>query len=127
MPRPRVLIADDDPRALQAMTGYLQIEGFECSTVASADAAIVVIGRQRPDAVILDFDMPGRASDEVCRSIRQDPATQRLPLLLFAHTEEQTQAAHDAGATAVLPKPFHLADVAATLRVIFPDLPLSHM
>ena len=102
---------------------YLDLEGFECATAGNCDLALADIARRRPDAVILDCGMPGIASDDACRRLRADAATRELPVLLFAPTEAEEAAAIDAGATAVLPKPFHLATVAATLRQLFPDAP----
>ena len=123
MPRHTVLLADDDPEALAMMSRYLELEGFNCLTAGDGDQALATVGAQNPEAVFLDTGMAGISSNVICRQMRAEAATSRTPVLMVALTPQEESAARDAGATAVLPKPFHLADLAATFRALFPDTP----
>ncbi|MCE3284406.1 MAG: hybrid sensor histidine kinase/response regulator [Steroidobacteraceae bacterium] len=70
-PRRRVLVADDNRDAAQALSTLLRIGGHEVFTVNSGSEALDVAARERPEACILDIGMPGLSGYEVARRIRQ--------------------------------------------------------
>ena len=73
--RPRILLADDDPRVLQVVSRYLDLEGYEMDTVADGEAAVETAAANPPDLIILDIMMPGIDGIEACRQIRANAAT----------------------------------------------------
>src|SRR5262245_56211031 len=66
----RILIVDDDPSALRLLTLGLESAGFEVQTAGSGEEALSMIAQRAPDAVVLDFEMPGLNGAEVCAKIR---------------------------------------------------------
>ena len=70
MSRPRVLLADDDPRVLSVVSRYLDLEGYEMSTVSDGEAAVRIAAADRPDLIILDitFDISDEYSVEMSLS-----------------------------------------------------------
>ena len=77
MSRPRVLLADDDPRVLSVVSRYLDLEGYDMSTVSDGEAAVATATADRPDLIILDIMMPGIDGIEACHRIRANAATLR--------------------------------------------------
>jgi CheY-like chemotaxis protein len=70
MSRPRVLLADDDPRVVSVVSRYLDLEGYEMSIATDGEAAVRIAETDRPDLIILDIMMPGIDGIEACRRIR---------------------------------------------------------
>ncbi len=72
----------------------------------------------RPDLILLDVDLPHISGDEVCRRIKQNPATQLIPIVMVTATAamQNKLAAWEYGADEFLPKPFHLVEVIARCR-----------
>jgi len=93
MSRPRVLLADDDPRVLSVVSRYLDLEGYEMSTVSDGEAAVRIAAADRPDLIILDIMMPGIDGIEACRRIRANAATAQTPVLMFSALSEEAEAA----------------------------------
>jgi CheY-like chemotaxis protein len=119
MSRPRVLLADDDPRVLSVVSRYLSLEGYEMSTVADGEAAVAKATTEQPDLIILDIMMPGIDGIEACRRIRANAATAQTPVLMFSALSEEAEAARLAGADGMLPKPFNLPALAEAVKTFF--------
>ncbi|OUC13563.1 MAG: hypothetical protein B0A82_16535 [Alkalinema sp. CACIAM 70d] len=95
LPETRVLLVDDDPTLLRALTTQLQSLGISVSTLNDSQQFWSVLETIQPDAVVLDIQMPGLSGLELCQVLRSDPRWQRLPILflsVFADTRTQHQA-----------------------------------
>ena len=79
----RVLVVDDDPTALRLIGYSLQQEGYDVLTASNGLDGLSQARQLRPDMVILDIMMPDLDGFEVCRRLRSDPATRRLPVLML--------------------------------------------
>jgi DNA-binding response OmpR family regulator len=119
MSRPRVLLADDDPRVLNVVSRYLALEGYEMSTVSDGEAAVATAAAEVPDLIILDIMMPGIDGIEACRRIRANAATAQTPVLMFSALSEEAEQARLAGADGMLPKPFNLPALAEAVKTFF--------
>ncbi len=119
MSRPRVLLADDDPRVLSVVSRYLDLEGYDMSTVSDGLDAVTDRDRDRPDLIILDIMMPGIDGIEACRRIRANAATAQTPVLMFSALSEEAEVARLAGADGMLPKPFNLPALAEAVKTFF--------
>ena len=84
MSRPRVLLADDDPRVVSVVSRYLALEGYEMSIATDGEAAVRIAEADRPDLIILDIMMPGIDGIEACRRIRANAGTAQTPVLMFS-------------------------------------------
>jgi DNA-binding response OmpR family regulator len=84
MPAPkRILAVDDDPAALTAVRQILAQKGYDVVTQADAEGALSTLHHERFDLAILDVGLPGMSGYELCRRIRQEPATQDLPVIFL--------------------------------------------
>jgi ribonuclease P protein subunit RPR2 len=103
----RILVVDDDAglRALLRATFAGEVEVQEARDAREAAAAIA---RARPDVIVLDVEMPGIDGLTFCRSLKDDPATSdiRVVLLTGLGSGASEEAAHRAGADAYVRKPF---------------------
>lgn len=120
--RKTVLVVEDEEDIQQLVCYHLIRSGYEVVSAVSGEEALDLIGRRRPDLVILDIMLPGVSGLELCRNIRERDDGGRVPvILLTARGEENdivTGFAH--GADDYVTKPFSpavlMARVAAVLR-----------
>ena len=113
----RILVVDDDPglRALLRATFAGEVAVTEASDAEEA-AAIVV--RARPDVIVLDVEMPGMDGLTFCRSLKDDPATREIRIVLLTGLPrgEGEDAARRAGADAFVRKPFSPLELVAVVE-----------
>jgi len=116
-PDPLILIVDDLPQNVRLLDAVLSPKGFRVATASSGAEALDVLGEEQPDLVLLDIVMPGMDGYEVCRRIREDPATAFLPVIMItASGEEEKIRAIEAGADDFVNKPFDQAELLARVR-----------
>jgi two-component system phosphate regulon response regulator PhoB len=120
----KILIAEDDPtvRALIRMT--LDSGQTEILEVEDGTEALLVARRELPELIFLDWSMPGSSGIEVCRALRDEPATADIKVvMLTARTDtDDREAGFAAGADDYITKPFsplHLLD--KVIEVLGPD------
>lgn len=123
----RLLLIDDDSR-LTAMVGdYLQTHGFAVEAAGSLALGRQALQQALPDAVVLDLMLPDGDGLDLCRELRAQPRTRKLPLLMLTARGEPTDriVGLELGADDYLPKPFEprelLARIKALLRRSQPD------
>ena len=79
-----VLIVDDDPDIRTLYRLVLRQEGLEVVEAENGREALDIIDTEAPALVLLDIMMPDIDGYEVCRRLRADPRTARLPVLMFS-------------------------------------------
>jgi CheY-like chemotaxis protein len=119
--RRNVLLVDDDPLILEILRTILDLEEFEVTTVADGRQALASVAASPPDVVVCDVMMPELDGFEVCRTLKSQPTTADLPVILLTARDrpEDRQAGEDAGCDAYLTKPFsplQLIDVIRDVR-----------
>ncbi|MCQ9155594.1 phosphate regulon transcriptional regulator PhoB [Acidomonas methanolica] len=116
----RVLVVEDDP-SLQLMLRYnLEKLGYRAETVGDGEAALSALEERRPDAVVLDWMLPGLSGLDVCRRIRANARLRDLPvLMLTARSDEQDGIRGlDGGADDYIVKPCSIETLDARLRAV---------
>ena len=104
----KVLAVDDEPRNLEVVSHFLEMEGFQVVTAADGEAALAMVAADAPDLILLDVMMPGLEGFEVCRRLKADSATVFIPVVILTAlkgTQERIKGAA-AGADDFLSKPF---------------------
>src|SRR5215218_10443035 len=119
---PCVLVVDDQPPNVRLLEAILSPRGYDVRTASSGEEALAVIDGGDVDLVLLDIVMPGMDGYQVCREIRDRPATAYLPVVMVtASGDEQKIKALEAGADDFLTKPINkselLARVASLARI----------
>lgn len=113
------MIADDEPGVLQLVCDALSIgDRYRIVTARDGDEAWRAISRHRPQAVILDIEMPGRNGLELATAIKRDATlgSVRVILLTSRVKESDVAAGLAAGADFYLTKPFSIADLLETVE-----------
>jgi response regulator RpfG family c-di-GMP phosphodiesterase len=102
-----VLLVDDDDNLRILLRTTFEVVDIEVDEAAEADSAARKIATSRPDVVLLDVGMPGIDGLEFCRSLKADPATRGIQVVLLTGADSVTQeAARAVGADTLLRKPF---------------------
>lgn len=115
--RPKILAVDDTPENLKLLDAILSTRGYELATAANGTAALELIGTMQPDLVLLDIVMPGLNGYDVCRRLRDDPATRFLPIVMITASGDQERVqALEAGADDFIAKPFNQLELLARVR-----------
>ncbi len=114
----RVLIIDDEPMVGMLLYGFLTRLGLEPVVVSNGSEALSVARSGLFDAILTDVRMPDVDGLMLSQTLRHDPATRRVPIIVFS-VVEQAEAARRAGAWAFLPKPLDLAALTEKLRGVF--------
>jgi CheY-like chemotaxis protein len=114
----RALIIDDDLDLLLLVRRTLEFTaGWEVHTASSGIVGIELARTIGPDAVLVDLMMPEIDGYEVCRRLKADESTARIPLVLLTARREMNQArVAAAGVAGVLYKPFQPATLAQQIR-----------
>ncbi|TQS72493.1 response regulator [Rhodobacteraceae bacterium] len=119
-----VLLIEDEPNIAEAIRFILQRRGWNVTTETDGARAVAQVDGLSPDAVILDMMLPGRSGLEILAELRaRDAHVSRPVLMLTARGQERDrQAAHAAGATGFLAKPFANADLICVLDRMVPPV-----
>lgn len=113
----KVLIVDDEPKIIQAVSAYLEKEGYQVFTASSGKEALELNDRRAPDLIVLDLRLPDLTGEEVCRRIRQRHDTPILMLTAKAEEEDKVQGLA-IGADDYLTKPFSPRELVARVKAI---------
>lgn len=116
----QILIVEDDLEIAELVRSTLEREGFECRVVRDGLAAIEQFYRLQPDAIVLDWMLPGLDGLEICTRIRQKPGSKDpYILMLTARGEEIDRVIGlSTGADDYLTKPFSPTELVARVRAL---------
>lgn len=114
----RVLLIEDEPNIIEAMSFILSRDGWTVHTHADGASAVARVKAVPPDLVILDLMLPGRSGFDILRDLRADPATAAIPVLMLTARGQarDRDLALQLGATAFMAKPFSNAEVIENVR-----------
>jgi DNA-binding response OmpR family regulator len=111
--RASILIADDDPNILLALSYLMRREGYDVRTATDGQETLDAVAQSAPDLVLLDLMMPKANGQDVCRTLRASAAYDgvRIIMLTAKGREADQRAGLALGADAYISKPFAIGDV----------------
>lgn len=122
--RPKILLADDSVTMRKVAELAFGDAGMDVSTATDGQTAMEAFVREQPDIVLVDVGLSGTSGYQICEMIKQDEATNRIPVLLMVGAFEpfdQTEAER-VGADGFLMKPFNpIRDVITKIRELLDD------
>lgn len=115
--RPTLLIVDDETVNIDILTGTLDRD-YTVRVATDGFSALRIVGKSVPDLILLDVMMPGLDGFEVCRRLKEDPATRDIPVIFVTALTEDTDEARGLalGAADYITKPFSPSLVKARVR-----------
>lgn len=117
-PGVEVLVVDDAEVNCMVLESVLKRLGCSVRTAFSVDEALEKIARKHPDLVMTDLWMPDRNGADLARSLKQDPATADIPVLLVTADTEMTGDADGSQFNAVIYKPINIARISEALKTV---------
>jgi len=116
----RVLIVEDEPDIRALVVHHLKREGYQVSAASSGEEALRQVQAALPDLVLLDLMMPAMDGLEVCRRLRQDPATASLPIVMLTAKGDEVDRVLglEIGADDYVVKPFSPKELVARVRAV---------
>lgn len=116
----KVLVVDDVATDLKKLETIIAGAGYTVITASSGKDAIEKTKSMQPDAVFLDVIMPDMNGFQVCRAIKTDDATKRIPVVIVSSKGEKTDKVwgQEQGATAYITKPYTSDQIVTQLRAL---------
>jgi DNA-binding response OmpR family regulator len=118
MTKAKILVVDDEPDTIELISFNLQSAGYDVITAADGAEALRKARRHTPDAVVLDLMLPELDGLEVCKVLRRDPATEKIPILMLTAkaAEMDRIVGLELGANDYLTKPFSPRELVLRVR-----------
>jgi CheY-like chemotaxis protein len=104
---PLVLVVEDDPTQPPYRVAALEHAGFRCAIAGNADEGLAALQRERPQLVVMDFNLPGLDGLELTRWIKADALTNSIPVLRSRPTRSMATPTSPARAAAPATSPSH--------------------
>lgn len=116
----KILIVDDEKDIVDLVAYNIEREGYSSLKAHDGRTALELIKKHRPDLVILDLMLPGIDGLEVCRLLRKDPATEKIPIIMLTAKSEPVDKiiGLEIGADDYLAKPFNVRELLARLKAL---------
>ncbi len=104
----KVLVIEDHAPTVELIRTVLQTVGYEVTIALDGPLGLRKAADERPDLILLDVMMPELDGFEVCRRLKADPRTNRIPVIIVSvkASPENFEFAEKAGADGYLTKPF---------------------
>jgi len=116
----RVLIVEDERDIRDLVLFHLQREGYQVSSASSGEEALRQVRHTPPDLVVLDLMLPAMGGLEVCRTLRQEPSTAALPIVMLTAKGDEVDRVLglELGADDYIVKPFSPKELLARVRAV---------
>jgi CheY-like chemotaxis protein len=113
---PRILVVDDEPDNCELLELLLAWEGFAVVTACGGAEALALVAQQPPDLILLDVMMPGMTGFEVVATLKGQPGTKHIPVIMVTAMEDPRARAEGVGADGFLRKPLDREDLVRHVR-----------
>lgn len=120
-----VLVVDDDPDIRELITWKLGQAGYTTLVAGDGEAGLAAVAAgdaegRMPDLILVDWMMPKMSGIDVCRALRQNPATARIPvILLTANAQEaDVELGFAAGVDDYIAKPFSPREMLSRIEAV---------
>jgi len=115
--RAKVLVVDDEQDILDLVRYHFEREGYQVVGCRDGKSALDLVGREKPDLVVLDLLMPGVDGFEVCRRLRRESS---IPIVMLTAKADETDTVVglELGADDYVTKPFSPRELVARVRAV---------
>ena len=116
----KILIVEDEPDIAELLVYNLHQAGFETITAFNGEDALKHVNIQSPDLILLDLLLPGVDGLDICRILKNNPATADIPVIMLTAKGEKTDRiiGLELGADDYITKPFSPREVVLRIRAV---------
>jgi DNA-binding response OmpR family regulator len=116
--RKKILIADDDMHVHEMLKAVLPSDEYEIIDSYDGQETVERIGADRPDLVVLDVMMPIKDGRDICQSLKKDPQTKDIKILMLSARDQQYDRTTglEVGADDYVTKPFFPSHLASKIK-----------
>lgn len=116
----RILIIEDEKDLAELLAFNLEKEGFHAICVADGPSGLERAGAEPPDLILLDIMLPGMLGTEVCKNLRKDQRTARVPVLMLTARGDEIDrvVGFEVGADDYIIKPFSMRELVLRVKAI---------
>ena len=116
----KIVLIEDSKVLATALLGAFKVENIEAHWAENGVKGVTLAKQVRPDVILLDLMLPKISGFDVCKLLKTDNATWRIPIVIMSTLadEESRQRAMEAGADYFIPKPYDLKDTLAQIKKI---------
>ncbi len=114
----KVVLIEDSKALAGALQGALELEGVQVVWAADGVQGVAAAKREKPDLILLDLMLPKLSGYEVCKMLKTDNNTWRIPIVIMSTLSdaESRERAQEAGADYFIPKPYSLASTLSEIK-----------
>ena len=114
----QILLVEDSQAEAEKLTRYLQKQRLSVLRVTSGEEAELRLKQEKPVLIVLDVILPGQSGFELCRKLKADPITQKIPVVICSTKNKELDKtwAKMSGADAYLTKPVNEAALQQTIN-----------
>ncbi len=115
-----ILLVDDEPDVISLLKFNLQKAGYNLLISDNGPAAVTLANENRPDAIILDLNLPGMSGFEVCKALRAENSTENIPVIMLTARGQPRDRIEglEQGADDYITKPFSPKELLLRLKAI---------
>ena len=108
-----ILVCDDEKDIVSALNIYLSAEGYRVLTAYDGESGLEIARSEKPGLIFLDIVLPGVDGFNVLRTLRRDPATKDVPIIMMSGNAQATEQFYvqRIGADDFMKKPFSRPEV----------------
>ena len=121
--RPKILIVDDEPSMVSIITEILSRTGWDLSIDSTTDGfeALIKIGSEMPDLIVLDVQMPGTNGRDILTAIKRGQITRKIKVIVVSGYPDKIDEMLELGAEEALVKPFKKEHLLKKVKELLPD------
>ena len=116
----KILIVDDEQDILDLLAMTLKRAGYPCVTADSGTAALKKVEAETPSLILLDIMLPDMSGNDICRRLKADPATSRIPVIFLSAKGEEVDkiVGFELGADDYVTKPYSPRELVLRVKTV---------
>src|SRR5690606_16122555 len=92
----KIMVADDDPAILDALTILLEDEGYDVQPTVDSET-VPRVKQYQPDILLLDIWMSGVNGGDICKELKNEDTTSRIPVIMISANRDTAEIAKQSG------------------------------
>ena len=116
--QPCILVVEDEPAQREVLAYNLEAEGYLVIHADNGEDAMMLVGEEMPDVIVLDWMMPQLSGIEVCRRLKSKSTTRGIPVIMLSARSEDVDRVRglETGADDYVVKPYSVIELMARVR-----------